>query len=130
MSKHFHVSMKNWYFASYGSLAYNWVLSISGCWFIRLNNEFVFPDQEPPVINVLNEWSGIFGQFGLCSLIFYLNNIIKNNYFLHRFITFQRLFSSFFLTRSFLVSYPYVSIRSTNCILLSSFELKAILLIS
>ena len=37
---------------------------------------------------------------------------------------------SFSLTRSLFVPYAYVSIKSTDCILLSSFELKAILLIS
>ena len=29
------------------------MLSISGSLFIRLNNEFVFPDPEPPIINIL-----------------------------------------------------------------------------
>ena len=38
--------------------------------------------------------------------------------------------SSFSLTRSLLVPYAYVSIESIDCILLSSIELKAILLIS
>ena len=37
---------------------------------------------------------------------------------------------SFSLTRSLFVPYAYVSIKSIDCILLSSFELKAILLIS
>ena len=62
--------IKNRYFSSYGSLAYKYILSISGCWFIRLNNEFVFPDPEPPIINILYRWSGIYGQFGLCSFMF------------------------------------------------------------
>ena len=30
--------IKNWYFASYQSLAYNNILSISGWWLIRLPN--------------------------------------------------------------------------------------------
>ena len=38
--------------------------------------------------------------------------------------------SSFSLTRSFLFLYVYVSIESIDCIPLSSFELKAVLLIS
>ena len=38
--------------------------------------------------------------------------------------------TSFSLIRSFLVPYAYVSIESIDCILLSSFELKAILLTS
>ena len=39
-------------------------------------------------------------------------------------------FSSFIHTRSLLVPYAYVSIETIDCILLSSFELKSILLIS
>ena len=38
--------------------------------------------------------------------------------------------SSFLLIRSLLVWYACISIESIDCILLSSFELKAILLIS
>ena len=34
--------IKTWCFASYGSFAYKYILSISGWWLIRLNNEFVF----------------------------------------------------------------------------------------
>ena len=45
------------------------------------------------------------------------------------FIILFRLISSFLQTRSLLVSCAYVSIESIDCILLSSFELKAILLI-
>ena len=58
--------IKNLYFASDGSLAYKYILSISGCWLIRLNNKFVFPDQEPPISNILYGWSGICGKFRLC----------------------------------------------------------------
>ena len=29
------------------------MLSISGYWLIQLDNEFVFPDLQPPVINIL-----------------------------------------------------------------------------
>ena len=56
--------------------------------------------------------------------------IIKVNQFLSRFIIFLHLISSFSLTRSLLIPYAYVSIRPIDCILLSSFELKAILLVS
>ena len=48
-----HLLIKNWCFASYGPLAHRYILSISGCWLIKSNNEFVFPDPEPPVINIL-----------------------------------------------------------------------------
>ena len=53
-----------------------------------------------------------------------INNIIKVNHLLYCYI------SSFSLTGTLLVSYAYVSIESINCILLSSFELEVILLIS
>ena len=52
--------IKNWYFASFGSLAYKYILSISGWWFIRLNNESVFSDPETTIINILYGWLGIY----------------------------------------------------------------------
>ena len=61
---------------------------------------------------------------------FFFCNIIKVNYFLYRFIILLHLISSFSVTISLLVPHAYFSIESTDCILLSSFELKAILLIS
>ena len=42
----------------------------------------------------------------------------------------MRLIFSFFRIRSLLIPRAYVSIQSIDCILLSSFELKAVLLIS
>ena len=54
-------------------------------------------------------------------------NIIKVNHFLYYFIILLHLISSFLLTRSLLVPSAYISIESIDCILLSSFELKAIL---
>ena len=56
--------------------------------------------------------------------------IFKVNHFLYSFIMLLHLISSFSLTRCLLVPFAYVSIKSIDCILLSSFELKAILLIS
>ena len=42
-------------------------------WFsIKFNNKFVFPDPEPPAINILYGWSGTYGQFLLCSVLFSL----------------------------------------------------------
>ena len=38
--------IRNRYFASYGSVAFKEILSISGWQLIRLNNEFVFWDPE------------------------------------------------------------------------------------
>ena len=61
--------IKNWYLASYGSLAYKYILSISGWLFIKFNNAFVFPDPEPPIISILYG-SGIYGHFKLCFVLF------------------------------------------------------------
>ena len=55
---------------------------------------------------------------------------MKVNYFLCCFIILLHLITFFSLTRSLLVPYAYVSVESTDCILLSLFELKAILFIS
>ena len=61
---------------------------------------------------------------------FFFYNIIKVNPFSYRFIISLQLIFSISLTRSFLVPYAYISIESIDCILLLSFELKTILLIS
>ena len=60
--------IKNWYLASYGSLAYKYILSISGYFFNKFNNAFVFLDPETPIIDILYERSGIYGHFKLCSV--------------------------------------------------------------
>ena len=57
-------------------------------------------------------------------------NVIKVDHFLYRFIILLHHISLLSLTKFLLVPYAYVSIESIDCILLSSFELKAILLIS
>ena len=49
-------------------------------------------------------WSGIYGQFGLCSFRFFYY-IIKVSHFLCRFISFLLLISSFSLARSLLIPY-------------------------
>ena len=64
--------IKYWYFDSYGSFAYKYILSMSGWFSIKFNNTFVFPDPEPPIINILYGWSGVYGQFELCSVLFSL----------------------------------------------------------
>ena len=64
--------IKNWYLSSYGSLAYKYILSISGWLFIKFSNAFVFPDPEPPITNIPYGWSGIYSQLGLCFLLFSL----------------------------------------------------------
>ena len=64
--------IKYWYFDSYGSFAYKYILSMSGLFSIKFNDNFVFPDPEPPIINILYGWSGIYGQFLLCWVLFSL----------------------------------------------------------
>ena len=64
------------------------------------------------------------------ALLCFFYNIIKVNHFLYKFIILLHLISSFSLTRSLHVPYAYISVESIDCILLSSFEPKAILLIS
>ena len=59
-----------------------------------------------------------------------LCNIIKVNHFLYHFIILLHLISSFSLTGSLVVPYAYVSLESTDSMLLLSFELNAILLTS
>ena len=45
---------------------------MSGWFSIKFNNTFVFPDPEPPIINILYGLSGIYGQLLLCLVIFSL----------------------------------------------------------
>ena len=47
------ILIKYCYFASYGSLAYKYILSMSGWVSIKFNNTFVFPDLEPPITDIL-----------------------------------------------------------------------------
>ena len=61
--------------------------------------------------------------------VLYFNNI-KVNHFFYSFIVLLHLVSSFSFTRYLLVPYAYVSIELIDCIVLLSFELKKILLIS
>ena len=62
----------------------------------------------------------------------YLNYVLSFllNHCLFRFIILLHLISSFSISRSLLVLNVYVSIESAECILLSSFDLKIILLTS
>ena len=40
-------------------------------WFsIKFNNTFVFPDPEPPIIQIPYGWSGIYGQFLMFLVLF------------------------------------------------------------
>ena len=106
-------------------------MSISSSWLIRLNNEFLFPDQSFQLMIFRMDDQEFLAKFELCSFMFpFITFIIRVNQFVYRFIVFLHLISSFSLTISLLGPHAYVSIKSIDYILLSSFELKAILLIS
>ena len=70
-------------------------------------------------------WVMLFHVF-FCKII----KVHRSKFKVYRFIILLHLISSCSLARSLLVPYADVSIKSIDCILLSSFELKAILLIS
>ena len=58
---------------------------MSGWFSIKFNNAFVFPDPQPPIINILYGWSGIYGQFLLWAVLFSLTISSKFvNYTLQR----------------------------------------------
>ena len=69
LSLYFLYLIGNWYFASYESLAYKYILSVSGSLFIKLSNAFVFPDPEPPTTNIVYGLLGISSHFESCFLI-------------------------------------------------------------
>ena len=104
-----HLLIENWYIASQGSLAYKFYQNLF-CWFFRLNN--VFPDSDPPIVDILYRWSGISDQFGLCSFMFSFVTTSKLIIFLFRFVVLLHLISCFSLTRFSLVPYVYVCIES------------------
>ena len=89
------------------------------------NLNLFFSDTEPPIINILYGWSGICGQFGLCSFIFSFTTASKLIVFLCCYT-----WSLLFHLLDIWLFHMHVSIKSFDCILLSSFEFKAILLIS
>ena len=47
---------------------------MSGWSSIKFNNTFDLPDPEPPIVNILYGLSGVYAQFGLCSILFHLRN--------------------------------------------------------
>ena len=63
-------------------------------------------------------------------LLGFFCNIVKVNLYWYCFSIMLHLISSFSITRFLLVPYPYVSTESIDCIGLTSFEIKSILLIS
>ena len=85
-------------------------------------------DPVPPIINILYGSSEVWGQCWLCSFVVFF--MISKLSFLYCLIILLHLVTSFSCTRSLLVPYAYVSIESVDLILLSSFKLNAILLIS
>ena len=59
--------ISNLYFPPWGSLACNWVLSVSGQWVMKLNNALVIQDPESTIVNIFYGWPG---TEGLCSFMF------------------------------------------------------------
>ena len=96
--------------------------------FADFNKEFVFPDPEPPIITILYRWICV--QVGLCSSMVSFATKLIIFVLLYHIITLLHSVSCFSPHRSLLVPYSYFSIESIDWILLSSFELKAILIIS
>ena len=103
--------VKNLYFASDESL--------DPLWFIKLNNTFVFPDPEPPVIKIL------YGQFGLLSSFMFFYNIIRVNLvFFYNIVTFNLCLIQFYIFASHIGIWFYW----INCLcFLSLLALNAIL---
>ena len=46
------------------------MLSVSCWWVFEFNNEFVFPDPRPAIIDILYGWLGTGGQFRLRYFMF------------------------------------------------------------
>ena len=115
------------YLLSYGSFAYKYSLSMSGWFSIKFNNTFVFPVPEPPIINILYGWSGIYGQFLLCLVLFSLT--ISSKFIIY---TLQRILLSISLSHTLkaFVPYGYVVTLSNVCSLLLSLLFSAILFTS
>ena len=100
-----------------------------------LSAKYLFPDTEPPIIRILYEWSKICGQFDLCS--FMCSFVTPWKLIIFVWFYYIVIFNFFFfpyliLTRSICICFYRInSLHSlSDCNLLSSFELKAILLIS
>ena len=88
---------------------------------IELNNAFLFPDPEPPIVNILPILIMFFYSCFVTSSKLFFSCVI---------VILLNLISSFSLTRSLHVPHACIFIKSFDYILLSSCELKAILLIS
>ena len=64
-----------------------------------------FPDPEPPAVNVLYEWSVIYGQFALFFNVFFCNIIKAKYFFIGFYILFYLLGSYSFPLDMFLLSH-------------------------
>ena len=97
---------------------------MSGWFSIKFIDAFVFPDPEPPIINILYGWSEIHGQFLLCTVLFSLT--ISSKFIIY---TFQRILLSISLSHTLkaFVPYEYVVTLSSVWNLLLSLLFSAIL---
>ena len=100
---------------------------MSGWFSTKFNNVFVFPDPEPPIIDILYGWSGIYGQFLLCLILFSLT--ISSKFMIY---TLQPILLSISLSHTLkaFVPYKYPAILSNFCSLLLSLLFSAILFTS
>ena len=100
---------------------------MSGWFSIKFNNPFVFPDPQPPVINILYGSSRMCGQFLLWTVLFSLT--ISSKLIIY---TLQRILLSISLSHTLkaFVPYGYVVILSNVCSLLLSLLINAILFTS
>ena len=97
-------------------LCFIWSLSLQmdfiGIWLrlMRLSNAFIFPDPEPPIINILYGWSWICSHFGFCAFI--LSLVISSKLIIRVFFYYIGAFIfSFSHTRFLLVPLSYVSVE-------------------
>ena len=87
-----------------------------------------FPDPEPPTINILYGWSEMSGQFGSCSFVSSFTTSSKLIIFC--IVLLDCYIKSFLYHLLNLCLFHVHMFLSTDCILLSLVELKAILWIS
>ena len=108
---------------------------MSGWFSIKCDNQFVFPNPEPPIIIFYMDDLEYMANFYYVWFIF-INTVIKVDHFLYLFfvilyfiVIFTSKISLSHTLKAF-VPYGYVVILSNVCSLLSSLLLKAILFTS
>ena len=77
---------------------------LSSYFLITLSDAFACLDWEPPIAYILFGWSGICGQFGLCSLLFYFVTSPDLIIFvlLYYIVTFKLFFFTYYIFACFI----------------------------